>query len=229
MRVSFASKLARALGTGAAAVVAAAWLSASPAHAQDPDRGAKLFQFCSQCHGADAGGNPAFLAPNLTGLPEWYLVAQLKNFHTGLRGMHPDDLPGMRMFPMTRVFRDEADIPAVAAYIAQLPVVTPARTIEDGDATRGSALYQPCVACHGPDGRGNQALNAPPIVQASDWYLLSSLQRYKDGVRGADPRNANAQIMRGMAGTLADEQAMKDVVTYIKSLGGAQAAQAPAQ
>jgi len=230
LRVSFASKLARALGTGAAAVVlAAAWLAAPSAHAQDPQRGAKLFQFCTQCHGADAGGNPQFLAPNLTGLPEWYLVAQLKNFHTGLRGMHPDDVAGMRMFPMTRVFRDEGDIPAVAAHIAQLPVVTPAPTISDGDATRGASFYQVCIACHGPDGRGNQALNAPPLVQESDWYLLSSLQRYKDGVRGNDPRNANAQIMRGMAGTLADEQAMKDVITYIKSLGGAQAAQAPAQ
>src|SRR5690606_24172580 len=176
LRVSFASKLARALGTGAAAVVlAAAWRAAPSAHAQDPQRGAKLFQFCTQCHGADAGGNPQFLAPNLTGLPEWYLVAQLKNFHTGLRGMHPDDVAGMRMFPMTRVFRDEGDIPAVAAHIAQLPVVTPALTISDGDATRGASFYQVCIACHGPDGRGNQALNAPPLVQESDWYLLSSL------------------------------------------------------
>jgi cytochrome c553 len=116
---------------------------------------------------------------------------------------------------------------AVVAHVAKLPVAVPEPTITDGDPAKGQALYQVCVACHGPDGKGNQALNAPPLHQESDWYLLSSLQRYKTGVRGNDPRNANATIMRGMAGTLADEQAMKDVIAYIRSLGGAQAAAEP--
>jgi cytochrome c oxidase subunit 2 len=84
-----------------------------------------------------------------------------------------------------------------------------------------------CQACHGPDGKGLQALNAPPLTQESDWYLLSSLQKYKAGIRGNDPRNANATIMRGMAATLTDEQAMKDVIAHIRSLAGAQAATEP--
>jgi cytochrome c553 len=45
--------------------------------------------------------------------------------------------------------------------------------------------------------------------------MLSSLQKFKAGTRGTYP---NAAVMRGMAGTLADEQAMKDVIAYIQSL-----------
>jgi cytochrome c553 len=209
-----------------AAALAMAGFAAAPASAQR-DRGAQLFQFCAQCHGADAAGREKFLAPNLTGLPEWYLLGQLKNFHGGLRGMHPDDVAGLRMMPMARIFRGEtaeADMQAVVAYIAALPEKVPPPTLTGGDPARGAQLYQVCVACHGPDGKGQQALNAPPLTQENDWYLLSSLQKYKAGIRGGDPRNANATIMRGMAATLTDEQAMKDVIAYIRSLGGAQAA-----
>ena len=60
---------------------------------------------------------------------------------------------------------------------------------------------------------------APRLRGASDWYLLSSLQKYKAGVRGGNPQNANAVLMRGMATQLADEQAMKDVIAHIETLG----------
>lgn len=201
-----------------------------PARAADDARAAQIFQLCSQCHGATGAGNQAYLAPAIGGQPEWYLLAQLQNFYGGLRGVHPEDVAGLRMFPMAKTFKGdyaEADMQAVAAYVAKMPVPTTPTTLVGGDPARGAASFQVCIACHGPEAKGNQALKAPPIRQQHDWYLLSSLQRYKSGVRAYDPRNANAQVMRGMAGTLADEQAMKDVIAYIRTLGGAQAA-APA-
>ena len=65
-----------------------------------------------------------------------------------------------------------------------------------------------------------QATNGPPLANQDDWYLLSSLQRYKAGVRGSSPTDANGAVMRGMAAILEDEQAMKDVIAYITSLSG---------
>ena len=218
------------LRMAAALLAAGAALAAAPVRAADEDRGAEIFELCAQCHGGTGAGNQAYLAPNLTGLPEWYVLGQLRNFHGGLRGMHPDDVAGLRMYPMAKTFkgeRAETDMQAVAAYVAKLPVQVPPATLAGGDAARGATFYQVCVACHGPDGKGQQALSSPALPQQSDWYLLSSLQKFKDGVRSNDPRNANAQIMRGMAATLPDEQAMKDVIAYIRSLGGAQAAAGP--
>ena len=127
----------------------------------------------------------------------------------------------MRMRPMARTLRSEADVEAVATYVTSLPVQKPAPSLAGGDATRGQALYAPCIACHGVDGAGNQALGSPPINQLNDWYLLTQLQHFKAGVRGTRPGDTNGALMRPMSMTLADEQAMKDVIAYIVTLSKA--------
>ncbi len=199
-----------ALGLVALAGAAAAQQSTPP--------GAELYELCAQCHGERGEGNQVVLAPAIAGLQEWYVVAQVRNFKGGLRGTHPADVAGLRMHPMALALETDEELKAVSAYVASLPPVYPEPTVEGGDAERGAQLYGTCVACHGPDGAGNEALGSPRLYQANDWYLLSSLQRYKNGVRASNPANANAQVMLGIAGTLADEQAMKDVVAYIMSL-----------
>jgi cytochrome c553 len=197
------------------AALAATALVATAATATPP--GAELYEFCAQCHGTQGEGNQLFMAPAIAGLQEWYVANQVRNFKAGRRGVHPQDIAGLRMHPMALAL-EEDEIDAVSVYVASLPPVNPDPVLEGGDPERGQQLYAPCLACHGPDGNGNQALNSPNIQNASDWYLLSSLQRYKNGLRSYDPANANAQVMRGMVGTLADEQAMRDVVAYIMTL-----------
>jgi cytochrome c553 len=61
-------------------------------------------------------------------------------------------------------------------------------------------------------------MNAPRLVNTSDWYLVSSLQNFRAGVRGWSSNNSNAQMMRAMSAQLPDEQAIKDVVAYILTL-----------
>jgi cytochrome c oxidase subunit 2 len=122
------------------------------------------------------------------------------------------------MRPMTFVLERDADIPAVAAYVAALPPRRPAPTLQGADPGRGRDLYSVCIACHGPDGAGMEALKAPPLNHASDWYLVEQLKKYRAGVRGADPRDANGLLMRPMAAQLPDDQALLDVVAHIGSL-----------
>ena len=64
---------------------------AAPALAQDVERGRELFQLCASCHGAQGEGNQLYLAPNIGGLPVWYLEAQLTKFRDGGRA-HPEFL-----------------------------------------------------------------------------------------------------------------------------------------
>jgi cytochrome c553 len=196
-------------------------LAAAPfaAAAEDADgRGAEIFQLCVQCHGEDGGGNPVALAPAIAGFDEWYLKAQLEKFRSGARGTHPGDVAGMRMRPMSLTLRGEDDVAAVAAYVASLPRVVPATTLLGGDASRGQALYAPCAACHGPDGAGIQPLNGAPLREASDWYLLRQMHNFRTGIRGTNPKDASGALMRPMSMTLADEQAILDVIAYISTL-----------
>jgi cytochrome c553 len=195
-----------------------ATLPALSAHAQDQARGRELFQLCSQCHGPDGGGSPVTLAPSIAGLPEWYVERQLSHFRDGIRGTHFDDIAGMRMRPMARWIPSDADVKIVAAYVASLPPVKPAPMLQGGDPARGQTLFAPCTACHGADAKGNQALNAPPLNHASDWYLITQLKNFKAGIRGANPQDTTGALMRPMAQLLVDEQAMKDVIAYIMTL-----------
>jgi len=76
-----------------------------------------------------------------------------------------------------------------------------------------------CAACHGADGKGNVQMNAPPLAGQHDWYLLAQLKKFKAGHRGLNPKDVTGGQMRPMAMTLADEQAMKNVVAHIQTLG----------
>ncbi len=162
-------------------------LLAVPASAEDIERGRDLFGLCTQCHMADGRGNQLALAPTIAGLPQWYVTAQLQKFRAGHRGQHFDDLAGMRMRPMSMALANDADVVAVAAYVATLAPVAPTPVLEGGDAAKGQALYAPCAACHAPDGSGNQAVFGPPLTQANDWYMLTQLANFRAGVRGTKP------------------------------------------
>ncbi len=181
-------------------------------------RGEALYGGCISCHMADGRGNPDALAPSIAGLDAWYVEGQLAKFQQGIRGMHPADIAGMRMKPMTRLLRSEQDIKAVSAYVAAMPAVETEARITSGDASRGKALYGTCMACHGAEGEGNQAMSAPALSGSSDWYLLTQLKNFKAGIRGSDPQDTTGAQMAGMVAGLADEQAMKDVVAYIQTL-----------
>jgi len=181
-------------------------------------RGEQLYRNCTICHGPDGQGIPLQLAPALTNLSEKYLVEQLKKFKSGIRGAHPDDHAGLRMLPMSQTLATEEDMEAVAKYIVSLGSSPIEPTLEGGDPVKGQATYATCLACHGPDGKGNDQLNAPSLVNQHDWYQLTQLKNFKSGVRGGNPQDITGAQMRPMSMLLVDEQMMKDVIAYIQTL-----------
>ena len=216
------AKLTTTLAVTALLVFASAGLSSlaiAEDGAADLARGEQLFALCTQCHASNGGGDSFFLAPAIAGLPAWYVEAQLKNFKSGLRGLHQDDRGGLRMYPMSLWLRTESDQQAVAAFIESMAPVSLAREIEHpGDAAKGVGYYAVCGACHGADGTGNKAMGAPPLVGMSDWYLFSSIQKYKASIRGSRPGDVYGPAMIGMVATLPNDDAIRDVIAHIQSL-----------
>jgi cytochrome c553 len=200
------------------ALALAVALPAAGALAQDTARGEQLFKLCSQCHGDDGAGNAETLAPAIAGLPAWFVSGQLHKFRNGGRGTHFDDISGMRMRPMSMWLRNDDDVANVAAYVASLPKKNAAPTLAGGNAEAGKVRYPLCASCHGASGEGNQAMEAPPLAGGSDWYMLTALEKFKAGVRGANPSDPAGARMRGMSMTLTDQQAMLDVLAYIGTL-----------
>jgi cytochrome c553 len=181
-------------------------------------RGAELYDTCQPCHGTRGEGNAVVGAPAIAGLPRWYVEAQLDKFKKGVRGAHPDDVHGALMRPMARTLNHEGDAGSVAEYVAKLPATRAAATL-GGDANAGATRYNGvCVACHGPDGKGNEALSSPSLVGQADWYMLHQLQKFKSGMRGAHPEDISGSQMRAMSMTLESDQAMLDVIAFIRTL-----------
>lgn len=180
--------------------------------------GQELFAACKSCHGVDGYGQEKIAAPAIAGLPAWYVEAQLVKFRTGVRGAHPDDLEGLRMRPMSQQMMDEGEVKAVSAYVASMTPKKQTPTVQGGDAAAGAANYMVCLACHGPEGKGNEQLHAPPIAGQHDWYLVSQLKKFKAGIRGTNLKDITGGQMRPMSMTLADEQAIKNVVAHISTL-----------
>ena len=96
-----------------------------------------------------------------------------------------------------------------------------------GDVDHGEDIYGTCAYCHGADGSGTQALNAPRQAGMSDWYLVTQLKNFKQGIRGQHPQDGYGPQMGMMANILPDDRAITDLVAYINTLEiqGAQAAE----
>lgn len=88
----------------------------------------------------------------------------------------------------------------------------------DGDPAKGKTIYATCIACHGQNGEGLQATNSPRLAGLHDWYLVSQLTKFRSGLRGANSEDIYGSQMTVFAKTLANEQAILDVVAYIGTL-----------
>ena len=87
-----------------------------------------------------------------------------------------------------------------------------------GDPEKGKTFYAVCVACHGQDGAGNKALNAPRIAGQEIWYIERQLKNYKSGIRGANNKDIYGMQMRPMSMTLPNDEAIANVSAYVNSL-----------
>jgi cytochrome c oxidase subunit 2 len=114
------------------------------------------------------------------------------------------------------VIVEEAE--AFDAWLAQQSTWAQNSTAVAGNAAIGAAQYAVCAACHGQQGEGLQALNAPKLAGQSAWYLRKQLQNYKSGARGAHQDDLYGRQMAPMAATLGNEAAVDNVIAHILSL-----------
>ncbi len=111
--------------------------------------GERLFMNnCAQCHGSDAHGSKGF--PNLTdndwihgGSPE-KITETITN---GRIGMMP---------PMAAAVGNEEDVKNVANYVLSIS----GNKHDSARAALGKEKFAACAACHGAEGKGNQAIGS---------------------------------------------------------------------
>ena len=112
---------------------------------------------------------------------------------------------------------DDTAIRNLSAYVESLPGDAEAGSVT-GNVDRGRRLYATCGNCHGREGEGVWALNAPRLADMSDWYLVRQLQNFQQGIRGTHASDHYGWQMATMADSLKDERSINDVVAYINTL-----------
>ena len=114
--------------------------------------GQRLFaNNCSQCHGSDAKGSYGF--PNLTD-DEWLYGGSPEQIKTTITGGRNGAMPAWE------AALGDQGVLEVANYVMSLS----GRDVDTKLAAAGEAKFKMyCVACHGPDAKGNTTIGAPNL------------------------------------------------------------------
>ncbi len=165
---------------------------------------------CAICHSSDGGGN--YGIPNLTDNDWLYGGSPEKIYETLINGRQAN-------MPAWAALGD-AKINQLAHYVMSISYNARTDTQKENEqyqfdenlALQGKALFtQNCVACHGADGKGSQALGAP--------NLTDNIWLYNDTIAGTRStlRSGRNGVMPKQGDKLRDEK-IHLLTAYVYSL-----------
>ncbi len=166
--------------------------------------GQRLYlQNCSQCHGSDARGTTGF--PNLADNDWLYGGTPADIKHSLVYGRQAQG-----MMPWKAALGGEQGVKDVAAYVLSLS----GRTAE-GDLESGKAKYAMCIACHGDQGQGSNAMGialGAPALNDNIWLYGGSEKAVQASIR-----NGRAGVMPAWLDILGEEK-IHVISAYVYSL-----------
>lgn len=174
--------------------------------------GAAIFgDNCSTCHGSGGQGSPGY--PALVD-DDWLWGGTLADIQQTIRyGVRSGD-PQARINTMQAYGKDgvltSGQISDLVEYVVNL---SGREANQDAVARAAETFAQICSACHGADGKGDQAMGAPNLTDAI-WLYGGDRRTIRETIY-----NGRAGVMPTWAGRLSDEQIIA-LAVYVHSLGG---------
>ncbi len=181
------------------------------------EAGATKIVTCSACHGP-TGNSPNPEWPNLAGQHHEYIAEQLALLKSGAR-----IAPVMNPMAATLSPQDMADVAAYFEKQALTGLEADAKLAEageklyrGGDAARGIPA---CLACHGPNGRGNGPARWPQIRAQQPAYVSNQLHAYAAKTRYAAGATLppGVEMMTDVASRLSEDD-IKSLTAYRQGL-----------
>lgn len=167
---------------------------------------------CTACHGAN-GISTVPEWPSIAGQHQKYLLKELHDIKEGKT---------RQALTMSAILNDlsDAELESLAAFYASQPA--PQGTTPENYLKRGELLYRggdraqgitACIACHGPNGRGNGQAGFPLLSGQHAEYTIQQLKAFKSKERTNDLNS----IMRDISSRM-NEDDMRAVAYYIQGL-----------
>ncbi|MBK8070054.1 MAG: cytochrome-c oxidase, cbb3-type subunit III [Rhodanobacteraceae bacterium] len=154
---------------------------------------------CATCHGTDARGAVGF--PNLTDASWQWGGEPEQILQTILNGR-------VAAMPSWAAVLGAEGTPQVTAYVRSLAGLGHNATAAEAGKARYDTI---CVACHGPEGKGNPALGAPDLTDSA-WLYGSSEAAISESLTKGRAGHMPAH------GPLIGEDAVRMVAGYVYSL-----------
>ena len=162
--------------------------------------GQRLFlNYCSTCHGTDAGGTAGF--PSLKD-KDWLHGGTAEAIKTSIMDGRTGNMP-----PMAAALGGAQGVNEVANYVMSLSGATHDETL----AALGKTKFAVCAGCHGMDGKGMTATGAPDLTD-DIWLYRGSLGSIKKAIN--EGRNGVMPAHRDFLG----EEKVHLLSAYIYSL-----------
>jgi len=179
-------------------------IAADPAARQTGER--LFLTYCSACHGSDAGGGKGF--PNLRD-HDWLYGGEPANIATTITGGRMGVMPAFGPILGDEGVRDAA---AFVRSLSGLPH-------DSLKAQLGKPIFATnCVACHGADGKGNQAIGAPNLTD-NIWLYGSSETTITEGItRGRHLNITNGHLPMPSFGPVLGPAKIKVLAAYVWGL-----------
>ena len=161
---------------------------------------------CSACHGF--GGQSAVdTMPILSGLWPEYFKKAIGDYASGKR-------PSTEMEPYAKQVM-QFGVDDYAAYFGGLKREPTRIKVDATAAGRGRVAAQPCVICHGPEGRGDRAKLIPYLAGQPPGYLKNQMMLFREDKRS--PGDPSLKAIKELMKSLSDDT-MADLAAYYSSL-----------
>jgi len=161
---------------------------------------------CSACHGA-AGNSRSEFMPIIAGMSPGYFKKQIEAYAGGKRPS-PEMEPYAKMVVVLGV--DE-----VARYFGEQKMQPTPIAVDAAAVGRGRAAAAQCALCHGPDGKGNAAMQSPSLAGQPPGFLREQMLLFKQDKR--NPGDPALKAVKALMLTIPDET-FTDLAAYYSSL-----------
>ena len=90
--------------------------------------------------------------------------------------------------------------------------------MDSDEGVDGEALFSVCGFCHGMQGQGGPALDAPPLAGMEAWYVERQLRAFKSRMRGMHAEDVPGMQMSIVSGMARNDATIRNVARHIESL-----------
>lgn len=82
----------------------------------------------------------------------------------------------------------------------------------------GAELWDVCSFCHGVQGQGGPALDAPALAGMEAWYVERQLHNFRNRVRGTHYEDVPGVQMSIVSGSVRNQATIENIAAYIEAM-----------